>query len=69
MRDLANDEMVAGYMDGGNLDIPEPSENRSHSYRHSFAVRRAEVLRKEPLLPAADLRELAEIAEKKDADA
>lgn len=33
----ANDEMVQGYMDGWDLDAPEPSENRSHSYRHGFA--------------------------------
>lgn len=35
-------EFLAGYIDGGDLDAPEPSGNRSHSYRHSFAVRRAE---------------------------
>ncbi len=45
MRDLANDEMVFGYIDGGDLSIPEPGENRSHSYRHSFAIRRAEITR------------------------
>lgn len=44
-RDEANFEMVEGYRDGGDLDIPEPSANRTHSYRHSFAIRRAEVIR------------------------
>jgi hypothetical protein len=33
----ANDEMVEGYMDGLDLNSPEPSDNRSHSYRHGFA--------------------------------
>lgn len=33
----ANAEMVQGYLDGFDLDIPEPSENRSRSYRHGFA--------------------------------
>lgn len=32
-----NDEMLLGYLDGFNPDSPEPSENRSHSYRHGFA--------------------------------
>jgi hypothetical protein len=30
------DEMVDGYRDGRNLDNPEPSANRSESYRHGF---------------------------------
>lgn len=34
---------VAGYLDGRDLDSPEPTENRSWSYRHSFAVGRREV--------------------------
>ena len=33
----ANQEMIEGYRDGLNLDCPEPSGNRSHSYRHGFA--------------------------------
>ena len=33
----ANQEMVQGYLDGLDLDSPEPSFNRSHSYRHGFA--------------------------------
>lgn len=36
----ANDEMVQGYRDGWDLDAPEPSANRSHSYRHGFACAR-----------------------------
>jgi hypothetical protein len=33
----ANDEMVDGFRDGYDLSAPEPSANRSHSYRHGFA--------------------------------
>lgn len=44
----ANDEMVLGYMDGYDLDNPEPNENRSHSYRHGFMVGRAEKQGKYP---------------------
>jgi hypothetical protein len=39
-------EFMQGYIDGGDLDAPEPSANRSYCYRHSFAVRRAEILRR-----------------------
>lgn len=31
-----NADMVQGYLDGGNPDNPEPSANRSRSYRHGF---------------------------------
>lgn len=33
----ANAEMVEGYCDGLDMTTPEPSANRSHSYRHGFA--------------------------------
>ena len=32
-----------GYRDGGDPAAPEPSGNRHPAYRHSFAVRRAEL--------------------------
>jgi hypothetical protein len=38
----ANDEMVEGYRDGFDLSNPEPSENRSYSYRHGYANGRAD---------------------------
>lgn len=38
----ANDDMVQGYMDGYDLTAPEPSANRSASYRHGFMVGRGE---------------------------
>lgn len=33
----ANEEMVEGYRDGLDMGSPEPSDNRSASYRHGFA--------------------------------
>lgn len=33
----ANSDMVQGYIDGFDRSSPEPSANRSHSYRHGFA--------------------------------
>lgn len=39
----ANDEMVRGYMDGRDPDNPEPSANRSASYRHGFGSGRADL--------------------------
>jgi hypothetical protein len=36
----ANDEMVEGFMDGYDLTAPEPSGNRSASYRHGFMCAR-----------------------------
>jgi hypothetical protein len=32
-----------GYMDGRDKDCPEPNENRSERYKHSFRVGRAEI--------------------------
>ena len=36
----ANDDMVEGFRDGYDLIAPEPSSNRSNSYRHGFMVGR-----------------------------
>jgi hypothetical protein len=38
----ANAEMIEGFMDGYDLSNPEPSGNRSRSYRHGFRSGRAE---------------------------
>jgi hypothetical protein len=38
----ANDEMIEGYRDGLDLSSPEPSSNRSESYRHGFLNGRAD---------------------------
>lgn len=62
----ANDEMVEGYTDGFDLDNPEPSDNRSNSYRHGFANGRADATGK-PAFPNAHVaRTLADLAMKKD---
>jgi hypothetical protein len=55
-------EMVEGYRDGfSDADSPEPSSNRSASYRHGFAVGRADRRRKAHDT-AANLRRDAEAA-------
>lgn len=55
------DEMVEGYLDGRKADNPEPSSNRSLSYRHGFANGRDD-LAGSPRLPAHALRVLADRA-------
>lgn len=62
---MSNDEMLEGYRDGLDADSPEPSANRSHSYRHGFANGRDD-LRREPRASAAELRRLADEAEASD---
>lgn len=59
---LANDEMVEGYRDGFNRDNPEPSANRSHSYRHGFANGRADRSGKGRGVTADELRRMADEA-------
>lgn len=61
----ANDEMVQGYMDGYDLNAPEPYANRSHSYRHGFAVGRSEKT-KQKLPNHETLRAAADAAMAKD---
>lgn len=55
------DEMVEGYLDGRSWDSPEPSANRSHSYRHGFANGRDD-LRHQPRAYASRLIEEAAAA-------
>jgi len=54
-------EMFEGYLDGFDLDNPEPSANRSASYRHGFANARDDRAHK-PRASAADLRKMADEA-------
>lgn len=63
----ANDEMLDGYRDGRDLSNPEPSGNRSHSYRHSFACGRADMAMQPAFGGAATARRLANEAMAKDA--
>jgi hypothetical protein len=58
-------EFMDGYFDGRDPTSPEPSANRSHCYRHSFAVGRAEI--NGCPIAAAVSREHAAEAEAKDA--
>jgi hypothetical protein len=59
------DEMTEGYMDGFDLDNPEPSSNRSHCYRHGFANGRDDRANR-PRDTAANLRFMAVQAEASD---
>lgn len=61
----ANAEMIEGYKDGLDLNNPEPSDNRSHSYRHGFANGRDD-RRGKPRASYADLVRMAEEAMDKD---
>lgn len=38
-----DEEFAEGYRDGRDPTSPDPSENRSAAYRHSFEVGRAEI--------------------------
>jgi hypothetical protein len=63
----ANDEMVDGYRDGFDLSSPEPSANRSHSYRHGFANGRDDRAGR-PRASYAELVRMAELAMEADDD-
>lgn len=60
-RQSAEEEMLEGFLDGFDLDSPEPSDNRSRSYRHGFANGRDD-RRRQPRASAQELRRLAEEA-------
>lgn len=62
-----DDEVVAGYLDGLKPESPEPSENRSNSYRHGFANGRDD-LRKAPRAGAETIREAGKLARMMDLD-
>jgi hypothetical protein len=58
-------DFFEGYRDGRDPGAPVPGKNRSHCYRHSFAVGRAQVSGR-PLVAEAS-RRAARIAEVLDA--
>lgn len=58
----ANDEMVAGYCDGLDLSNPEPSANRSRSYRHGFESGRVDRGVKKRSGSFNDIRKMADEA-------
>lgn len=59
------DDMTQGYVDGRDPDSPEPSDNRSHAYRHGYANGRDD-LRRTPRASAHDIRRMAAEAAEKD---
>ncbi len=65
MNGFAIREMLEGYRDGRQPHNPEPSANRSHSYRHGFANGRDD-LSGNPRAPASVLRAAALEAIRKD---
>lgn len=50
---FSDSECMAGYCDGLDATTPEPSANRSASYRHGFACARADI-GKRPAFGGAD---------------
>lgn len=63
----ANQEMIDGYIDGFDLSNPDPSDNRSRSYRHGFANGRADKTGKLRPYPIDEIRRLADEAMAADA--
>lgn len=63
----ANEEMIEGFRDGYDLSAPEPSANRSHSYRHGFANGRDDRAGK-PRGSYEELVRLADLAMEMDRD-
>jgi len=57
---MIDDEFADGYRDGRDPGAPDPGENRSEAYRHSFAVGRAE-LADRPIPAAVSRRRVAAI--------
>ena len=64
----ANADMIEGFRDGYDLTAPEPSANRSASYRHGFANGRDDVLYKRPRDTFENITAQAEAAMAADAN-
>lgn len=58
---MSIEEMIEGYFDGRDPASPEPSANRTESYRHGFANGRDD-LAKKPRATADKLRAMADEA-------
>lgn len=67
LSEAAQAAAVEGYRDGLDRANPEPGPNRSHVYRHCFAVGRADRDGKPAFGSAENARRLCEIAEAQDA--
>jgi hypothetical protein len=66
MERQANDEMVEGFRDGYDLTAPEPSVNRSASYRHGFMCARIDKGLIQWHGTTGQLREMADVAMNED---
>lgn len=62
----ANAEMIEGFRDGYDLSAPEPSTNRSASYRHGFMCARIDKGLVQWSGPVGELRKLADQAMNED---
>lgn len=58
----ANADMIEGFRDGYDLTAPEPSANRSASYRHGFMCGRIDKRQVDWGAPVGELRRLADAA-------
>lgn len=67
MERQANDGMIEGFRDGYDLSAPEPSANRSASYRHGFMCGRIDKRQIAWSGTANELRLLADEAMESDA--
>lgn len=64
LQEAAHPDFLEGYQDGRNPDCPDPSENRSERYKHSFRVGRDELAN--TVKRASVLRAMADAASKID---
>lgn len=48
MNEKVHPDYIEGYRDGYDINAPEPNENRSLRYRHSFSIGRSEKTKSEP---------------------
>jgi hypothetical protein len=58
----ANADMIEGFKDGYDRDCPDPSDNRSRSYRHGFLCGRADINGKTAFASFADSCRAADLA-------
>lgn len=58
----ANAEMIEGFRDGYDITAPEPSANRSRSYRHGFKNGRADKTGKSRKMTIKELGDAADLA-------
>lgn len=62
----ANADMIEGFRDGYDLNAPDPSDNRSRSYKHGFMCGRIDRHKIDFKGTVADLRRMADEAMRHD---